>query len=357
MPETQTILAPAVPVERPQATRIGQLDGIRTVAFLMVFVDHLHGVPLLWMGVDIFFVLSGFLITGILLRSRPERAGRYFGRFYARRARRILVPYGAALLLSSLFFGWGWERYWYWYVFYGVNIGIALGQMGHASLSVLWSLGVEEQYYLFWPLVVRKHSEKALLWGSVATIALCPILRAAITPLHLTGDPIAFIRFLTPFRMDTLCAGAVLAILWRRRGDAGFTAWVPVARAALLGTMALVLYLAKFHGLRVVNDTPFSNAFIYSAGVVMAAALLVMALGNDRIVCPVLRLPAMRYLGVISYTMYLVHFTFLYAVREHIASKWWAGVVALGLTVAFASASWFGYEKRMLKPRRRHAQA
>src|SRR5579883_2541500 len=122
--------APATPSKRPgeaggetgrPRNRITQLDGLRAVAILCVFLFHVLFVPFLWMGVDIFFVLSGFLITGVLL-DRKAAGGSYFGNFYSRRARRVLAPCALLLLISSLLFGTGWVREWYWYAFFASNI-------------------------------------------------------------------------------------------------------------------------------------------------------------------------------------------------------------------------------------------
>ena len=92
------------------AKRIEQLDGIRTVAIAAVFIHHTLHVKLLWMGVDLFFILSGFLITGILIGNKSQSIGRYFGHFYERRARRILPPYALLLVVTSVIFGLAWAH-------------------------------------------------------------------------------------------------------------------------------------------------------------------------------------------------------------------------------------------------------
>ena len=98
--------------------RVPQLDGLRAIAILMVFAHHALHVPFLWTGVDLFFVLSGYLITGILLKAKPERNMRgYWGPFYKRRALRILPPYVGFLGVLSLTFRVPWPHVWYWYAF------------------------------------------------------------------------------------------------------------------------------------------------------------------------------------------------------------------------------------------------
>src|ERR1700721_1022099 len=118
---------------------------------------------MLWVGVDLFFILSGFLITGILINAKSRSLGSYFGPFYERRARRILPPYLLLLLVSSLLFGIGWARHWYLYIFL-MNMLAPFGVDHLRSLNVLWSLAVEEQFYLFWPFVVYMLPEEGIAW-------------------------------------------------------------------------------------------------------------------------------------------------------------------------------------------------
>jgi peptidoglycan/LPS O-acetylase OafA/YrhL len=101
--------------------RIPQLDGLRGIAILMVFLYHALHVPIFWSGVDLFFILSGYLITGILLRLKEQQAaegghGGWWRSFYVRRACRILPPYVVFLGIVSLFFRVPWLHIWFWYV-------------------------------------------------------------------------------------------------------------------------------------------------------------------------------------------------------------------------------------------------
>ena len=155
----------------PQHGRIVQLDGLRAIAVGAVFLQHALKAPL-WMGVDLFFVLSGLLITGILL-DRKARGQSYFSHFYARRVRRILPPYVLLLVVSTILFGAGWLPHWPWFAFFSTNIGLSLGSIGHDSLNVLWSLAVEEQFYIFWPFVVLG-ARSARCWVAAALIVAAP---------------------------------------------------------------------------------------------------------------------------------------------------------------------------------------
>ena len=331
-----------------QPRRIPQLDGVRAVAVLAVFLNHALGISL-WMGVDLFFVLSGFLITGILL-DRKARKQSYFSYFYARRVRRILPPYVLLLMLSSLLFGVGWLSHWWWYAFFATNVADALGDTGNPGFGVLWSLAVEEQFYLVWPIVVCLASERTLAVVAGAGIVIAPLLRAAATPFFSSFWPI---YFLTPFRMDLLCAGALLAVLMRRRPDLperlATAAW-----ATLAGTLAILLWLhSHYPDIRDSNGS-LSNAALYSLTLVLATSVIVLALRRRGIVARVLSNPLLVYIGTISYTIYLVHVSFIGLVWRMDLGRYLSAITALAITLVFASASWFLIEKRLVRgnPRR-----
>src|SRR5262245_32669871 len=117
----------------------------------MVFAYHAVKAPLMWGGVDLFFVLSGFLITGILLDLKEEYDVKsYLSAFYFRRLVRIIPPYVGFLVILSALFPVPWHRIWYWYAFFAANIGSGLNAIRIHPLEPLWSLAVEEQFYLIW---------------------------------------------------------------------------------------------------------------------------------------------------------------------------------------------------------------
>jgi peptidoglycan/LPS O-acetylase OafA/YrhL len=333
-----------------QPERIVQLDGVRGVAVLAVFLHHALGISL-WMGVDLFFVLSGFLITGILLE-RKRRKQPFFSYFYTRRARRILPPYILLLVLSSLLFGVGWLSHWWWYAFFATNIGNALGETGNPGLGVLWSLAIEEQFYLVWPIIVFLVSERTLAFVAGIGVVVAPILRGAATPLFDSFWPI---YFLTPFRMDLLCAGALLAVLVRRRP--GLPERLTVAAwAALAATVATLLWLHMHYPLLRDSNRPLSNAALYTLTLVMSTSTIVLALKQRGIVTRLLSNPFLVYIGTISYTIYLVHVSFIGLAWRMNLGRYPSAIAALAITLAYASLSWFLIEKRLTSGDRRRSR-
>jgi peptidoglycan/LPS O-acetylase OafA/YrhL len=319
--------------------RIRQLDGVRAVAILLVFVHHALNAKLLWLGVDVFFVLSGFLITGILLDAKNYRLGDFFARFYERRARRILAPYLVFLFVTSLFIGISWMKHWYLYILL-TNFLDPLGIRHPSEFGPLWSLAVEEQFYLVWPFAVYFLNVRQLRRLCIALVLLAPVLRGTI---HFALDwPI---YELTPFRMDLLAFGGLICLEWRERHDRiekwGLKIGLPLIAIGLAG---LVL-LAHF-GYTTYGNTRVGNVLIYEMCLMIAVGTILYALGGKWVGW--LKLSPMTYIGKVSYTMYLIHLLVLHLVLEHI--KGYAGyAVALVLTIGYATVSWYLMESRLLK--------
>ncbi|SMG02233.1 O-antigen acetylase [Burkholderia singularis] len=334
---------PDMPAASPgQAGRIVQLDGLRAFAVLSVFFHHALKVPL-WIGVDLFFVLSGFLITGILLE-RKACGQSYFGYFYARRARRILPPYLLLLAVSSLLFGVEWVRHWPWYAFFLTNLGLSLGSIGHDSLNVLWSLAVEEQFYLLWPFVVLLCPIRVLAWIAGALIVAAPAMRAIVTPWFSSSWPV---YYLTPFRMDLLAAGALLAIAITRDRHALEPYYGAAAALALAALAALVCLHLSYPRLRAAH-TPLSNAALYSISVALCTSIVVIALRGRGMVQRVLTHPVLVYIGSVSYSIYLVHVSMLYALWPLHWNRYLTTLLALAATLTYATVSWYGFERRLV---------
>ena len=355
--------------------RIRELDGLRALAVLGVISFHYTlGTPLAnrasamgWAGVDLFFVLSGYLITSILLKARER--GRYFRTFYARRTLRIFPVY--YLLLGFYFLaarlGGGAQPLEYWgmhaaflssTVEFFRSWKFAAPAFVYGGLTVLWSLSIEEQFYLLWAPLVRWLPRRQLGWALGAIVIAALALRWR---LHTAAFP--EYRYF-PARLDSLAWGALLALLLVRWREGGMpaehqTKWLGCAGAA---------GLAGFAGLWLGTGGERANASFavwgYTAlGIWFAAAVgwAVLQAGSRNWICRGLRLPPAQYLGKVSYTLYLVHYPVLLAVGS--AAAWgsgaWAmagrGALSLGLAVGIAAASWRWVEAPLLAFKERWA--
>ena len=315
------------------------MDGIRALAIAMVFLNHLFVVKMMWVGVDLFFILSGFLITGILLGSKQRTLRDYFAHFYGRRVRRILPPYLLLLIVTVIFFGVWWLRWGYMYVFLMNMMFPPMRQP--TSLNVLWSLAVEEQFYLLWPILVFFLSERWVAWAASAFIVIAPLLRYLCTPYV----PVGFIYYMTPFRMDLLAVGALMAIVWRNRRSwiERFGVYGPLLTVAAAGVMLL---LSRRPGFSLKADLPFANLWVYELTLIGSAGAILWAL-SGRFVGP-LKWSGVRYIGRISYSFYLIHTTAQTVLQRYLTNIWVIAAIALALSLAYSAASWQFLEKPIL---------
>jgi peptidoglycan/LPS O-acetylase OafA/YrhL len=298
--------------------RIPELDGIRAIAIWMVLLMHVfngfpapkgslsflpHPVRLIidhgWFGVDLFFLLSGFLITGILLDSK-ERP-HYFKNFYVRRFLRIMPLYFAVVLVWSFCYR-GHGLYFILSSFFGANLYTLFHTQAPRGPGVLWSLAVEEHFYLCWPAIVYLLNRRKLLILCVALFVGCPILRAIYAAKGM--DP-AVIYLLTWFRLDGLAGGAALAIWARSEYTERRPAWVLVAGiVAALGAITVVGSAFGLSG----TKTVASVALRYTQAYLFFGAFFVLTLMYvDSKWTYWLRTPFMELTGAFSYCLYLVH--------------------------------------------------
>jgi peptidoglycan/LPS O-acetylase OafA/YrhL len=353
---TRQIRAP-VPSRRDVAPawasgHIPVLDGLRGVAILLVFFHHAIAVALEptttidfavrrfaqvgWTGVDLFFVLSGFLITGVLLDTKGEP--RWWPRFIARRGLRIFpLYYGALVLLFVLLprlVEWSPPAYatlranqvWYWT--YTVNLlhGFTRGQGTPLNTEHFWSLAIEEQFYLIWPLVVWRCQSRTLL-RVVALATLAGFAFRLALVLYAPADA-GMTYVFTPGRLDGLMVGAGLAVVARSPGSLAPLA--PWARRALWGGVAALAALAVLRGSFNWWD-PVIAVMALPLIALVYGALLVRSLtaGPASRLSRVLSRPWLRSWGKYSYCLYVIHFPLMgllawkFSFYEH-------GVEALG---------------------------
>lgn len=354
-------------------SHINSLDGLRALAILWVIphnagfleaphythiirhpdawplwiVDHLEQMG--WIGVQLFFVLSGFLITRILLRTRGTEG--YFSNFYARRALRILPIYYLALTIILVVLpllgltppeltATRQHQIWLW-----VFLSNWVQPAGHAvtGLTHFWSLAVEEQFYLIWPLVVLLVSGRRL---PTVAIGLCLVALVARLFVQSHGEhPDALYDF-TIFRMDALLFGALAAMISASKGLEPIISrqrrWlVPMATGLFLaGAIPSLGYERTNFYTQNVGYTILSASF---ALIILRLVAAHPPAGNW--LDGALSQPALRSIGRYSYAMYIVHFPLhkLWGVRalEAIAGKEpYGAIVALTYAVALTIAAY-----------------
>jgi peptidoglycan/LPS O-acetylase OafA/YrhL len=318
-----------------------QLDGLRTVAFLFVVLNNSFVVPMLWCGVDLFFVLSGFLITGILIKDTNART--LFGVFYFRRFLRIFPAYYLVLAVVFVFFADNWQNYWQWYVFYISNFQQAFGYEGWGSLGPTWSLAIEEQFYLLWPLTIFFLGRKRLWWLCFFLILMAPLFR--------WWTSYAFETFrgaymLLPSRIDLLAMGAILALLLdgRRESFARISDKGPLI--FLVGALCFGVLAAVLPEFRTSANSPVFNIFGYSLVLVMMMGIIVYFIPiRNCVFGKILRFPPIVYLGTISYMMYLSHQIVLHQIGALELGRIPTSIISLLVVIFFSVCSWHLFEK------------
>jgi peptidoglycan/LPS O-acetylase OafA/YrhL len=326
------------------AGRIDPFDGLRAIAFLLVFAFHTLFVPLGFLGVDMFFALSGYLITrNLLALRREETAGRAMAVFYFRRLIRIVPAYFLALAVM-LALGQLPGSASPWYFGFASNVHDAFLDRVNGAPLPMWSIAVEEQFYLVWPFVVLFAPRRRLIEVLVAAVAVAAVARWAFA-----GNHDAVYR-LMPCRMDTLALGAILAAIEDRDPDRP-----PRPGAAALVTVvalgaSIVWRFAIGRALHRPQDLPVDYEVVgYGLTAVGFAALLAYVRELDRgRIHAILTAPVLRYLGKISYTAYLMHFVAYELVRDRIASRPVVAAIALAATIGWASLTWYALERPML---------
>jgi peptidoglycan/LPS O-acetylase OafA/YrhL len=313
--------------------RLPALDGLRGIAILLVLVWHyfvcllkaepgsttayaLACLRLTWSGVDLFFVLSGFLIGGILLDNR--HSANCFKVFYIRRICRILPLYFLLLilfvvLLQSAPTTLSWllkdpQPLWS-YATFTQNFAIAFrNDWGSHWNAITWSLAIEEQFYLILPFVIRYWEPRKLPRLLIGAIAAAPLLRILLNHWRGEGDVFLAVYVLTPCRMDALLLGVFCAWIVRQKKFQEFLL-TDQAKKVLHASFAILLIGAAFLTIKFPGMTSYAmSAFGYSWIALLYACLLLIVVTQKRSLLHYISSngPLQR-LGVISYGIYLLH--------------------------------------------------
>ncbi|HET9087548.1 MAG TPA: acyltransferase [Acidobacteriaceae bacterium] len=306
-----------------EPNHIAALDGMRGLAVLLVVAFHVFGVndigsrPLElvlhklmaggWLGVDIFFVLSGFLITGILYNTLSS--DRFFKNFYGRRALRIFPLYYGYLILvvaSHYLLGTELDRrvvflFTYTQNIFGDHWDILSSLTGH-----LWSLAVEEQFYLFWPLIIFSLRDRLKI------MRLCIILSVVALTLRITlfallprSQALMLCYRLVVCRMDSLLIGGWLALALQgptRRSLARYS------KVAFGGFSSIILMIAIRKDYFWWWNSRITETFGFTVIALASAALLMMALSEGSYVQIAFKTRILRWFGRYSYGIYIYHF-------------------------------------------------
>ena len=340
---------------------IPAFDGLRGIAILAVLLYHSH--PRLegtflekfviwgWTGVSLFFVLSGFLITGIILDARP---GPFYTRFFAHRALRIWPAYWLLLFLFYFFFpfvfsGYKWMVHdvaaapWLLLLLFLQNLfPITLP----GAIGPTWSVAIEQQFYLFWTPIARHLPPRWLLLAAGSMLAISPAVRL-FYGAHLTPTQ-------TVVHLDSLAVGCLIAIALR------VFAWTPaawkwIARAGLcIGASGVWLMLHR--------GSAFTDSLLaFGFGGMLLEALLGDTTPRRSFYCRALELRPLVFVGKISYGLYLIHilvFSLLGGyVDKHLDAFGIPGnlaIVAIRVAVATGCAAlmWRYFEKPILALKR-----
>ena len=317
---TATTTATAAPA-RPRLAHIPALDGLRGVAVVAVLMFHGGYLRGGFLGVDLFFVLSGFLVTSLLLVEWKGSDGIALGRFWARRARRLLpallgVVFVVAVFMRTLAAStqWrqirsdGWATLFYVANWHAIFSGSSYGAGGGRSpFEHCWSLAIEEQFYVIWPLLLvfvlgRKWGVRGVLRLS---IAVAVVGTALLIGLSFTGVSQNSLYLGSHTRMASVGMGAALAA-WTQLGDRA-----PGRRSLtpLFGTLGWIgaVILAVTWTTIGLHDTALYRGVLTLAGLAAVAVLASVTNGSSKAMSSGLSVAPLRWLGLISYGLYLWH--------------------------------------------------
>lgn len=334
-----------------------QLDALRAFAVMFVLFEHwlseiqsIHLIPFGMIGVTLFFVLSGFLITQILITGRinSEEADSSkiysIRQFYIRRTLRIFPIYYLTIFAASIFNIQNIREKILWFLFYASNIYFYKTGNWDGSVSHLWTLAVEEQFYIVWPFIIFFIPKKYLLKSIWFFILLGPLFRTALYALSGRSEwELGFIYILTPSCMDCFSLGALLAY-YRIFVNENFTFSGSKAKLFLLMNFVSIAVLLFFE-----ENLISVLLFRFNVSFVCLWIISKASIGFKGILKPVFENKTIMYIGKISYGIYLYHnfIPLIYSSLKlpPLQNLFLRFSVYAALLILISSISWFLIEK------------
>jgi peptidoglycan/LPS O-acetylase OafA/YrhL len=359
------------------------LDGLRAIAFLLVFGIHTDYLRIGWVGVQLFFVLSGFLITSILLDMKKKLPTReYFTKFYGRRFLRIFPLYYFYLFAMLAITTWlisirympgamrvfqDQVKYAFFYVYN--FIAATSGFESSRLLGHFWSLSIEEQFYIIWPLLILIVPERSIKKLFLAGICAGPIFRIGTLILQRSGampilnDQVSIAVYTLPFsHIDAFALGAYIT-----RFSLPHARWQLIFLGILLPLLGFsTLYLeegtiGEISALGFYVTMPAAYQYLWAYSLLnYFFVVLIFCVIKEKLFVNFLEFKPLRYLGKISYGLYVYHFPIIFfAARirglgvEETLAKPLTAVIAFVATFLIASLSYFLMEKPLLNLKER----
>jgi peptidoglycan/LPS O-acetylase OafA/YrhL len=342
------------------------LDGLRGIAILLVMLTHTNVLPNGYVGVDLFFALSGFLITTLLYEEWDRTGGISLKRFYGRRARRLLPALGLMIVIAlvvdmTCYSMTGWPFAWKALTSV-LFVNNWLAATGHAkalgSLNPTWSLAQEEQFYLVWPLVLimllRRRARPQVVAG-VLLVAIGLLMAAAPKG---TGGTDYSVYYSPAARAAELLFGCLGAVIWRHRLlgiPQALKLRLPVDVVATLTRRrlwrALFALVLAYLFVMLLFDYELTTEQVYLSACLLAVPLIVNLVGSpDSVLARAIACPPLRFLGRVSYALYLFHLlarNVIYHYMPH-GNLYVNALLTISISIAAAAVSWKIVESRIL---------
>lgn len=345
------------------------LDGLRGIAILLVMLMHTQLLPNGYMGVDVFFGLSGFLITTLLVEEWEKHGGISLKRFYGRRARRLLpalaVILVACVIVNATLYtlaGWPLRTKLLTTSLFVNNWMVTLDHARLGSLTPTWSLAQEEQFYLLWPLLLL-----VLLRLRVDARAICALLALMVVALlyaepHILPGLTSHVSYYSPFdRASELMFGALGAVVWHWRLIPSPLEWAgrirrlrPLASALERCWRTPVCWALVFAFVWLMFNQRLLERTIYLGAAAITVPLIINLLSApEGLLARAISCPPLRFIGRISYSLYLYHLLVRNVLYHYHPDQpvYLSATITFAVSIALATLSWHLLESRVLRSR------